>query len=48
MKEIRVGEHDLLFYLKPDTPWGALAYFLLFVLVALLISRSLRAAVTPP
>jgi small-conductance mechanosensitive channel len=45
MREIRVGEHDLLFYLNPDTPWGALAYFLLFVLVALLITRALRAAV---
>ncbi len=45
MKEISIGEHDLLSYLRPDTPWGALAYFLLFVIIALLLSRALRAAV---
>ena len=45
MKDISIGEHDLLSYLSPDTPWGALAYFLLFVIAALLISRALRAAV---
>ena len=44
MKELQVGEHDVLAFLKPDTLWGALAYLLLFVIVALLLSRGLRAA----
>jgi small conductance mechanosensitive channel len=45
MKELTVGEHDMLAFLKPDTMWGALAYLFLFVLIALLLSRGLRAAV---
>jgi small conductance mechanosensitive channel len=45
MGEIEVGEHDILTYLRPDSLWGALAYLVLFVLAALLLSRALRAAV---
>jgi small conductance mechanosensitive channel len=45
VNELKIGEHDILSYLKPDTPWGALAYLVLFVVAALLISRALRVAV---
>jgi small conductance mechanosensitive channel len=45
MGEIEVGEHDILTYLRPDSLWGALAYLVLFVFAALLLSRALRAAV---
>jgi small conductance mechanosensitive channel len=45
MNELQVGEHDLLKYLKPDTLIGALAYLAIFILAALLLSRTLRAAV---
>lgn len=45
MNDIKTGEHDLLKYLHPDTLWGALAYLVLFMLVAWLVSRALRAAV---
>jgi small-conductance mechanosensitive channel len=45
MNEIHVGEHDLLGYLSPDSLWGAVAYFLIFVLVALLLTRLLRTVV---
>jgi len=39
-----VGEHDVLAFLNPDTMWGALAYLFVFVVLALLLSRGLRAA----
>lgn len=45
MTDIKVGEHDLLLYLRPDTLVGALAYLVLFVVTAMLLSRALRAAV---
>jgi small-conductance mechanosensitive channel len=45
MNELQVGQHDLLKYLKPDTLIGALAYLVIFILVAQLLSRTLRAAV---
>ena len=45
MNEIQTGEHDVMSFLKPDTLWGALAYLVLFVIIALLLSRALRAAV---
>ena len=45
MNELQVGEHDLLKYLKPDTLIGALAYLVIFILAAQLLSRTLRAAV---
>jgi small conductance mechanosensitive channel len=45
MNELKVGEHDVLSYVKPDTLWGALAYFVIFVLLAIGLSRALRTAV---
>ena len=45
MNDIQIGEHDLLKYLKPDTLLGALGYLVLFIILAWLLSRSLRAAV---
>ena len=44
MKDLKIGEHELLSYLHPDTFIGALIYLLLFVLMALLLSRGLRTA----
>jgi small conductance mechanosensitive channel len=43
--ELKLGEHDVLTFLRPDSVVGALAYFILFVVAALLLSRALRAAV---
>jgi small conductance mechanosensitive channel len=45
MNELQLGERDLLTYLKPDTLIGALAYLVLFVLLAIGLSRALRTAV---
>jgi small conductance mechanosensitive channel len=45
MKDFKIGEHELLSYLHPDTLIGALIYLLLFVLMAMLLSRLLRTAV---
>ena len=45
MNELKVGEHDVLSYVKPDTLWGALAYLVIFVLLAIGLSRALRTAV---
>jgi small conductance mechanosensitive channel len=45
MDEVKVSEHTLMSYLKPDTLLGALGYLVLFVLIALLLSRILRATV---
>jgi small-conductance mechanosensitive channel len=45
MKDLTIGEHDLLSVIKPDTVLGALVYLLIFVLIALLLSRGLRGAV---
>ena len=45
LKEVRVGEQDVLSFLKPDTLWGALIYLVLFVLLASIVSRVFRAAV---
>ena len=44
MNEIQAGEHDLLAFLKPDTLWGALIYFAIFLMAAVLVSRGFRAA----
>ena len=41
MNEIQIGEHDLLSFLRPDTLWGALIYFVIFLLLASLTSRGL-------
>jgi small-conductance mechanosensitive channel len=45
MNELSVGEHDVLSFLKPDTLLGALVYLVLFLFVALLVSRTLRSIV---
>jgi small conductance mechanosensitive channel len=45
MHELRIGEHDLTSYLTPDSFIGAVLYFAIFVLIALLAARALRAAV---
>jgi small conductance mechanosensitive channel len=45
MDEVKVGEHTIMSFLRPDSLLGALAYLALFVLIALLASRLLRAAV---
>jgi small-conductance mechanosensitive channel len=45
LKDVQLGEHDVLSFLKPDSLWGALIYFVIFVFIALLFSRILRAAV---
>lgn len=45
MNDLKVGEHDLMSYLKPDSFIGAIAYLVLFVTAALVLSRALRAAV---
>jgi small-conductance mechanosensitive channel len=45
MNDLKIGEHDLLTYLKPDTFIGAAVYFVLFVVLAWGLSRALRAAV---
>jgi small conductance mechanosensitive channel len=45
MNELKVGEHDILSYVKPDTLWGAVAYLVIFILLAIGLSRALRTAV---
>jgi small conductance mechanosensitive channel len=45
MNDLKTGESDLLHFVKPDTFVGALIYLALFVLLALIFSRVLRAAV---
>jgi small conductance mechanosensitive channel len=45
MNDLKVGEHDVLSTLRPDSLIGALVYLLLFVIVAMLLSRGLRTAV---
>ncbi len=45
MHELKTGERDLIELFKPDNLVGALIYFVLFVLVAWLLTRALRAAV---
>jgi small conductance mechanosensitive channel len=45
MSELDIGERDVLRFLRPDTLLGALAYLVLFVLLAMLASRALRTAV---
>ncbi len=45
MNDLKLGEHDILSFVKPDTLWGALVYLAVFVVVAMLLSRALRAAV---
>jgi small conductance mechanosensitive channel len=45
MDEVKVGEHTIMSFLRPDSLLGALAYLVLFVLIASLATRLLRAAV---
>jgi small conductance mechanosensitive channel len=45
MNDLKVGEHDLLSFLRPDTLFGALVYLVIFVVVALLCARALRTIV---
>ena len=45
MNELKTGEHDILSFVRPDTLIGALAYLVVFVATALLLSRLLRGAV---
>jgi len=45
MGELKVGEHDLLSYVKPDTLIGSMVYLAIFVIAALILTRALRAAV---
>jgi small conductance mechanosensitive channel len=45
MFQLSAWQHDLLAALKPSEPLGAFAYFVVFVVIALLLSRGLRAAV---
>jgi small conductance mechanosensitive channel len=45
MNGIKTDEQDLLSFVKPDTMLGALAYLVIFVALAMLSSRALRAAV---
>jgi len=45
MHNINILPQDLLKIVKPGEPIGALFYFVLFVIIALLISKGLRAAV---
>jgi small-conductance mechanosensitive channel len=45
LNDVKIGEHDVLSFLRPDTLWGAVIYFVFFVFIAMLISRLLRAAV---
>jgi small conductance mechanosensitive channel len=42
---IKADEQDVLSFVRPDTLWGALAYLVIFVAVAMVLSRILRAAV---
>ena len=43
--ELKTGEHDILSFVRPDTLIGALAYLLIFVAAAMVLSRLLRGAV---
>ncbi len=45
MNPLKTGEHDLLSFVSPDSLIGAVAYFVMFVVIALVLSRALRSAV---
>jgi small conductance mechanosensitive channel len=45
MNELKVGEQDVLSFLKPDTLLGALVYLVVFLLAAMILSRTLRTVV---
>jgi small conductance mechanosensitive channel len=45
MNDLKVDEHDVLSFLKPDTLLGALVYLVIFLGVGLILSRTLRTVV---
>jgi small conductance mechanosensitive channel len=45
MTDLKLGEHGVLSTLRPDSLIGALIYLVVFVIVAMLLSRGLRTAV---
>jgi small conductance mechanosensitive channel len=45
MGDLKVGEHDLLSWVQPDTLLGAIVYLVIFAAIATLLSRALRGAV---
>jgi small-conductance mechanosensitive channel len=45
MNDLKVGEHDVFAYLKPDTLLGAIVYLVVFVAMAGILSRTLRTIV---
>jgi small-conductance mechanosensitive channel len=45
MNDLKIGEHDLFAFLRPDTFLGALVYLVIFVTAALLFARALRTVV---
>lgn len=45
VEALKIGEHDVLSFLRPDTLMGALVYLGVFILIGLILSRLLRAAV---
>jgi small conductance mechanosensitive channel len=45
MDEVKVEEHHVLAFLRPDTLFGAMAYLVFFIILAMLFSRGFRAAV---
>jgi small conductance mechanosensitive channel len=45
MHDLRIGEQDILSLLRPDSLVGAAVYFLVFIVLALILSRVLRLAV---
>jgi small-conductance mechanosensitive channel len=45
MNVLKTDEHDVLSYVQPGTLWGALAYLVIFLVLAMLLSKTLRAAV---
>lgn len=45
MNELKVGESDLLHTFRPDSLVGALVYLVLFVILALLLTRAIRTTV---
>jgi small-conductance mechanosensitive channel len=45
MNVLETDEHGVLSFVRPDTLWGALAYLVIFVVLAMFLSKALRAAV---
>jgi len=45
ISDLKLGDHDLLTWVRPDTLLGALVYLVIFVAAAMIISKTLRTAV---